>query len=70
MIVLFGNITVTMRVKKLLSEKGIYSEPVQTVKNPQKPDCGHGLKLDRKYLEEIKEVSAIINAKIKGIFYE
>jgi len=70
MIVLFGNITTTMKVKKMLSEKGIISEAVQTVRNPDKPDCGHGLKLDKKYFEDIKETSAILNAKIKGVFYE
>lgn len=70
MIVIFGNITSTMRIKKILKDNGIDSVAVQTTRNSDKPDCGHGLKLDRRYLEDIKESSAILNAKIKGIYYE
>ena len=70
MIVIFGNITTTMRVKKFLSGKGIDSAQIQTTKNPKTPDCGHGLKLDKKHYESIKEAAAILNAKIKGVYYE
>lgn len=70
MIVIFGNITTTMRIKKLLTSKGIFSTQIQTTKNPKTPDCGHGLKLDKKYYEDIKEAAAVLNVKIKGVYYE
>ena len=70
MIVIFGNITTTMRIKKLLTSKGIASTQIQTTKNPKTPDCGHGLKLDKKYYEDIKEAAAVLNVKIKGVYYE
>lgn len=70
MIVLFGNITTTMKVKKVLKQNGIDSEAIQTTKNPKTPDCGHGLKLDKMYLEKIKEISAELNVKIKGVYHE
>ncbi len=70
MIVIFGNITTTMRIKKLLTGKGISATQIQTTKNPKTPDCGHGLKLDKKYYEDIKEAAAVLNVKIKGVYYE
>lgn len=70
MIVIFGNITTTMRVKKFLTGKGIESAQIQTTKNPKTPDCGHGLKLNKKYYDAVKEAAAILNVKIKGVYYE
>ncbi len=70
MIVLFGNITSTMKIKKVLKQHGIESAAIQTTRNPSNPDCGHGLKLDKKHLEKIKEISAELNVKIKGVYHE
>lgn len=70
MIILFGNITSTMKIKKALNREGIEAAPIQTTRNPSNPDCGHGLKLDKKYLDKVKEISAELGVKIKGVYHE
>ena len=70
MIVLFGSITSSMRIKKMLDKKGIKSQAIKTTLNPGKPDCGHAVKVDKKYLSEVDKAAAEAGIKVKGVFDE
>ncbi len=70
MIVLFRSITSSLRVKKILAEKGIKSESVQTTKNPGIPSCGHALKIKEEFIEEARAAAGKIGVQIKGIYHE
>ena len=70
MIVLFRSVTSSLRVKKLLAGSGIKSESVQTTKNPGIPSCGHALKIEEKYIEDVRRAAERIGVKIKGVYHE
>lgn len=70
MIILIGNITKTLKAKNLLYKSNILSVPVQTTKNPLKPDCGHGLKINKEDFENVKHILTEAEIKIKGVYNE
>ena len=70
MIVLFRSVTSSLRVKKLLERKGIKAQSVQTTKNPGIPSCGHGLKIDEKYLGDVHNAADMAGVYIKGVYHE
>lgn len=59
-----------MRIKKMLEKRGIKSQTIKTTLNPGKPDCGHAVKIDKKYLSEVESAAIEAGIKIKGVFDE
>lgn len=70
MFVLFNSLTTAIRVQEELKKNGINSLTVQTTKNPSSPNCGHALKLEDKYLPDLKKIAAQMGVDIKGVYYE
>lgn len=70
MFVLFNSLTTAIRVQEKLRKYGIPSITVQTIKNPERPDCGHALKLKDNYLPQVKSVADELGVRIRGVYYE
>jgi len=70
MIILIGSITKTLKAKNLLEKEGFNVVPIQTTKNSLKPDCSHGLKINKDDYDSIKKVLSISEIKIKGVYNE
>ncbi|MBO4897785.1 MAG: DUF3343 domain-containing protein [Clostridia bacterium] len=70
MIVLFRSVTSSLRVKKILEQRGIKSKSVQTTKNPGIPSCGHALKIDEEYLDDVRAAAEGAGVYIKGVYRE
>ncbi len=68
MIILIGSVTKTLKAKSILEKKGINSAVVQTTKNPIKPDCNHGIKINKEDTEKAKSVLTEAEIRIKGVY--
>ncbi|MBQ2942883.1 MAG: DUF3343 domain-containing protein [Clostridia bacterium] len=70
MLVVLSSSTSARRLKKLLSQKGIAAEIVQTPRYLSDGGCSYSLKVGNAYLKEVTSLTARLHISVNKIYRE
>lgn len=70
MLIVLSSATSAERMKKLLAERKIFSEVVQTPKSISEGGCGYSVRIKERYKEEALTAAQSLKIAVKGVYDE